>query len=52
MQNLTRWPEGPEHNSVAPVVITFKEESERNEIYNVCREGLKKTNLVITEDSK
>ena len=50
--NLERWPAGPEHNSVPPVVVTFKEPSDRNEIYNVCREGMEKTNLVITEDSR
>ena len=34
------------------MVVTFKESSDRNEIYNVCGEGMKKTNLVITEDSR
>ena len=33
------------------MVVTFKEPSDRNEIYNVCREGMEKTNLAITEDS-
>ena len=34
------------------VVVTFKSREDRNELYSACKEGLKKTNLVITMDSK
>jgi len=37
---------------VLPVLIEFREKKDRNELYGVCREGLKKTGLVITEDSR
>ena len=40
------------HNGVPPVVVTFDQKSDRNEIYNLCKEGLKKTDLVMTEDSR
>ena len=49
---LERWGEGPLHQGVRPVVITFREKADRNALYQACREGLKKVNLVITEDSR
>ena len=49
---LERWGEGPLHQGVRPVVITFREKADRNSLYQACREGLKKVNLVITEDSR
>ena len=51
-KNLFRWKDGPLHNSVLPVLIEFREKKDRNELYGVCREGLKKTGYVITEDSR
>ena len=51
-KNLFRWKDGPVHNSVLPVLIEFREKKDRNELYGVCREGLKKTGYVITEDSR
>ena len=51
-KNLFRWKDGPIHNSVLPVLIEFREKKDRNELYGVCREGLKKTGYVITEDSR
>ena len=52
VQNLCRWKEGPIHNSVKPVLIEFHEPKDRNDLYSSCKEGLKKTGLVITEDSR
>ena len=40
------------HNSVKPVLIEFHEAKERNDLYAACKEGLKKTGLVMTEDSR
>ena len=51
-QNLFRWVDGPIHNGVPPVVVEFKDKKDRNEIYYVCKEGLKKSTWVITEDSR
>ena len=51
-QNLFRWPDGPVHNGVHPVVVEFKDKKDRNEVYYTCKEGLKKTAWVITEDSR
>ena len=51
-KNLFRWKDGPVHNSVLPVLIEFREKKDRNELYGVCREGLKKSGYVITEDSR
>ena len=51
-QNLFRWVDGPIHNSVPPVVVEFKDKKDRNEVYCACKEGLKKTTWVITEDSR
>ena len=48
IQNLFRWKEGPVHNSV----IKFHEPKDRNDLYAACKEGLKKTGLVMTEDSR
>ena len=52
VQNLFRWKEGPVHNSVKPVLIELHEVKDRNDLYAACKEGLKKTGLVITEDSR
>ena len=52
VQNLFRWKEGPVHNSVKPVLIEFHEPKDRNDLYAACKEGLKKTGLVMTEDSR
>ena len=52
LQNLFRWKEGPVHNSVRPVLIEFDEPKDRNDLYAACKEGLKKTGLVMTEDSR
>ena len=35
-----------------PVLIEFHEAKERNDLYAACKEGLKKTGLVMTEDSR
>jgi hypothetical protein len=35
-----------------PTIHVLQEKKDRNEMYAICREGLKKTNLVITEDSR
>ena len=35
-----------------PVLMEFHESKDRNDLYAACREGLKKTGLVITEDSR
>ena len=35
-----------------PVLIEFHEPKDRNDLYSSCKEGLKKTGLVITEDSR
>lgn len=51
-KNLFRWKDGPIHNNVLPVLIEFRDKKDRNELYGVCREGLKKTGYVITEDSR
>jgi hypothetical protein len=66
-RNLSRWKEGPVHNSVRPVLMEFREAKDRpvasllspkvtwlprTEVYSACREGLKKTGLVVTEDSR
>ena len=40
------------HNSVKPVLMEFHEPKDRNDVYAACKEGLKKTGLVITEDSR
>ena len=52
VQNLFRWKEGPVHNAVKPVLIEFHEAKDRNDLYSTCKEGLKKTGLVMTEDSR
>merc|ERR1719422_749971 len=51
-KHLDRWTEGPQHNNVPPVVVTFKTKQDRNDLYLACKDGFKKTNLVITMDSK
>ena len=37
--------EGPKHNDVPPVIITFNEEEQRKDFYAACKDGLKKTSL-------
>ena len=49
---MFRWSDGPPHNGVAPVVVIFKEKKDRSELYSACREGLKKSGWVVTEDSR
>ena len=49
---MFRWVDGPSHDGVLPVVVEFEDKKDRNEVYNVCKEGLKKSNWVITEDSR
>ena len=39
-------------NIYVQVVVTFKSKEDRNELYSACKEGLKKTTLVVTMDSK
>ena len=34
------------------VVVTFKTEQDRNELYTACKKGLEKTGLVVTMDSR
>ena len=34
------------------VVVTFKSKEDRNDLYSACKDGLKKTTLVVTMDSK
>jgi len=51
-KNLFRWADGPIHNTVPPVVVEFKDKKDRNEVYYACKEGLKKSSWVITEDSR
>ena len=64
---MFRWTDGPPHNGVAPVVAIFKDKKDRTEVridsqskyshllsqlYSACREGLKKSGWVVTEDSR
>ena len=34
------------------VVVTFEAKQDRNDFYTACKEGLKRTSLVVTMDSK
>ena len=34
------------------MVVEFKDKKDRNEVYYTCKEGLKKTSWVVTEDSR
>ena len=51
-QDLYRWPEGPPHLSVAPVVVVFTCKEDRDMVFNICRDKLSTTDLVITMDSR
>ena len=46
---LSRFNDNPDYNVIYP--SRFNDKSDRNSVYSCWKEGLKKSNLVVTEDS-
>ena len=49
---MYRWDDGPPLNSVLPVSVEFCDKKDKLDVYNVCKSGLEKSGMVVTEDAR
>ena len=50
--NVFRYTDGPRIGNAAPVVVTFKNRKDKEQLIWRCKEKLKKAGIMVTEDSQ